>query len=167
MNIYRFSEHGAPSGVTAQIAGERLEQLQAAHEVLTPKLIVEDARSEEAALHPIFEWDDSLAAEQHREQQARGLMRSIRLIQVGEQSCEPQRVYLNVSTGTQRGYCTSARIMSDDVLREQVLARAKDDLKAWRVRYAELQELADLFAIVDQFTGSAASSPTEMAAKSQ
>lgn len=46
---------------------------------LTPAAVVKDARSKKSPLHSFFEWDDSEAAHQYRLNQARGLIRSVRV----------------------------------------------------------------------------------------
>lgn len=40
--------------------------------------------------------------------------------------------------------------MSSDDLRKQVLARAWDELEAWRARHAELTEMARIFSAIDE-----------------
>lgn len=46
---------------------------------LTPDLIVEDARNPSSPLHEEFEWDDTVAAHQHRLSQARTVIRTIHI----------------------------------------------------------------------------------------
>ena len=73
----KYDFHGPrPKGVSAETAGAELQRL---HETapLTPDAIVEAAEPEDAPLHPAFEWDDAIAAADHRRQQARGLVRAV------------------------------------------------------------------------------------------
>lgn len=46
---------------------------------LTPDAVLEDARSKKSPLHDCFEWDDSEAAHRYRLEQARTLIRSVRV----------------------------------------------------------------------------------------
>ena len=46
---------------------------------LTPELVVSRAEGGDSRLHDAFTWDDSLAAEAHRLQQAREIINSIRI----------------------------------------------------------------------------------------
>ena len=153
MTRYEFAEQFQPQGITAQAAGERCEELLGQHDLLTPKIVVEDARPADAILHPAFEWDDPMAAELYREWQARMLVKSIRIVQIEDnQPCAPHRAFINVITQqASRGYLTSAQVMRDEVLREQVLLQAKRDLKAWRARYKDLEELGDIYQAIDRF----------------
>ena len=58
---------------------EYLAALYEKHGRLTPAVIVKDARRPTSILHDQFEWDDGKAAQQWREEQARVLIRSIRV----------------------------------------------------------------------------------------
>lgn len=47
---------------------------------LTPDEVVEDARAETSVLHDLFEWRDSVAANAHRVQTARALIREVQVL---------------------------------------------------------------------------------------
>ncbi len=47
--------------------------------VLTPDAVVAEAKSPKSVLHDQFDWDDKSAAQQHRIEQARRLIRSVRI----------------------------------------------------------------------------------------
>lgn len=47
---------------------------------LTPELVLDTARDPGHPLHSRFEWDDSVAAERHRRDQAHRLIRSVRVV---------------------------------------------------------------------------------------
>lgn len=46
---------------------------------LTPDAVVATARNPKSVLHDFFTWDDSIAAQQYRNEQARSLIRSVRI----------------------------------------------------------------------------------------
>jgi hypothetical protein len=48
--------------------------------ILTPKSVVDDARKTKSPLHELFQWNDALAAEEHRLDQARAIIRSVEVI---------------------------------------------------------------------------------------
>ena len=59
------------------------DQLQAIYdqnERLTPQLVVDTARDEAHPLHERFEWNDKVAGEAYRLDQARRLIRSVRVV---------------------------------------------------------------------------------------
>ena len=77
-------------GVPADVAGRELSRMAKGGEI-TARAVLDAARPEESPLHPAFEWDDAVAAELHREEQARLMLRSIRIVRDAEQ--EPERVF--------------------------------------------------------------------------
>lgn len=138
--------------IDPQAAGERLEALRVHNNgILTPRAVVDDARPEGAVLHDAFEWDDSVAAEKFREDQARYVLRSITVVmQVSEpEAPKPMRAFVSVTQEDQRSYTSVSVALSDADLRQQVLAQAMRDLLAWREKYKELEELSVIFAAID------------------
>lgn len=143
---------GSRINLDPQAAGEAIERLTKRHNgVLEASDIVEAARPETSPLHDHFQWDDAAAAELYREDQARELVRSL-TIDVSRSNLEarPIRAFVNVETGGERGYVPTVTAMSSAELRLQVLARAWDELEAWRARHAELTEMARIFSAIDE-----------------
>lgn len=148
--IYKWKPQ-AGIQVDAQVAGERLEELRVRNNgQLTPRAVVDDARPEQAPLHPAFEWRDEVAAEKYREDQARYMLRQI-TVTLPEEDKErpPIRAFVNVRVEDSQSYTHVAHALSDAELRQQVLARAWRELQDWRQRYKELEELADVFSAID------------------
>lgn len=143
---------GSRINIDPQKAGEAIERLTKRHNgVLEAGDIVEAARPETSPLHAHFQWDDAAAAELYREDQARDLVRSL-TIDISRSNLEtrPVRAFVNVETGGERGYVTTATAMSSADLRKQVIEKAFAELEAWRARHAELTELARIFAAIDE-----------------
>lgn len=146
---------GSRINLDAQAVGQAIERLTKRYNgVLEPGQIVDAARDEASPMHPHFQWDDAAAAELYREDQARELARSL-TIDVSRSNLEtkPVRAFVNVETGGERGYVTTATAMSSQELRKQVLERAFAELEAWRARHAELTELARIFSAIDETRG--------------
>lgn len=138
--------------VKPQIAGERLETIRVRNNGrLTAEDVVEDARPEDSPLHPAFEWNDDVAAEKWRAEQARYLIRSL-VVRVDRAEGEPTpiRAFVSVERDEDRSFTSLAHAMSDEELRQQVLNRAWAELLAWRRRYQEYQELAAIFSAIEQ-----------------
>lgn len=95
MSNYEFRNGAHIKGVTADQAGDELARIYVEKGELTAPLVVDESRPEEAPLHPAFEWDDAVAAERHREHQARNIIRSVKVITEDKPS-EP--VYVHVSS---------------------------------------------------------------------
>mgnify|MGYP001809541431 CR=1 FL=1 len=67
-------------GIDPQAAGEELERIKQRDGTLTAPAVVDEARPDDAVLHPAFEWQDPVAAERYREIQARTLIKKVRVI---------------------------------------------------------------------------------------
>lgn len=87
----------APSGVSAQDAGEELERIRKNQRgKLTPDDVVAIA-SQGGPLHSAFEWDDGVAGHQYRLGQARRLIRAVRVIVNGDTA--PMFVHVEIDKG--------------------------------------------------------------------
>lgn len=143
---------GSRISIDAGKAGRELERIRLGNSgALTQEAVLAQARSANSALHPHFEWDDTVAAEKHRLGQAGELIRSI-TIDVSRSNLEtkPIRAFVNVHVGERQHYTSTLHAMSDRELRAQVLAKAWADLEAWRDRHAELTEFAKIFSAIDE-----------------
>src|ERR1700680_1931431 len=86
---------------TPQKIGEALAQIAAASNGhLTPKAVVSEARNNRSVLHRHFEWDDAVAAEAFRLDQARTLIRSIRVVDNENDETPPAWVSISDKGGT-------------------------------------------------------------------
>jgi hypothetical protein len=146
--------------VKAQAAGEYLEQLEKAHGEITPKLVLDASRSEDALLHPCFEWDDGVAAEKYRETQAGFLIRNL-VVKVERDKATPQaapqsvRAFVDVSVGETGSFITVATAMRVEETRARVLDNALRELQAFQQKYKGLSELADVFSAISALCESA------------
>jgi hypothetical protein len=133
----------------ANVIGEKLHVLQAQNSGrLTARIVVDAARPEASPLHPCFEWDDLRAAELWREEQARHVISSIRILQRDDESETPRvmHAYVNleetIDDELQRGYVPMARVLGDRDLLAQAVAKAGKELKAFEDRYAQFDAIA-------------------------
>jgi hypothetical protein len=105
---------------------------------LTPKAVVEAARNEKHPLHKHFEWDDAKAAHSYRIEQARELIRVIRV----EEENGPVRAFFSIADkGT--AYRSLEEVRSTPNLQEIVLKQALRDLRAFEARYRELNDVCE------------------------
>lgn len=133
----------------AQAVGERLAWLQRNNgERLTPRVVLDDARPVESPLHQCFEWDNTRAAELYREDQARAVLRSIRVIKQDGETQRAERMFVNVveviDEEEQHGYVPLARVLSDAELFKQMCQQAARDLSAFEDRYSQFTQLATI-----------------------
>lgn len=144
---------GSRVKIDADKAGREMEDVRRQNGgALTPAALLERARSANAATHDHFEWDDKVAAEEHRLAQAGDLIRAITvdISRSNVEEAKPIRAFVSVEREGARSYTSTAHALSDEELRRQVLDRAWRDLEAWRERHAELTEFAKIFSAIDQ-----------------
>jgi hypothetical protein len=132
----------------AQAIGERLMEITEENSGrLRPDDVVEDARDPRSPMHPHFEWDNTVAADKYRLNQAREIIRIIvREDDEGEDD-QPRRAFINVNSGDDgRSYRTVDEVMQSHDLQVAVMAQALRDLQSWQHRYQELSDICGLVA---------------------
>jgi len=116
---------------------------------LTPSVIVEEARPDDAPLHDYFEWDDDVAAEFHREAQARRLVRSFKVTYKHTRDGEAIKVREFVSVERpeadgRRGYVPTELAVQDPVILAALLRECQREAAAFRTKYQRLGEYATI-----------------------
>lgn len=101
--VYQFREGARVKGVEAQVVGEEIARILERDGKLETTTIVDEARPKNAPLHPAFEWDNSIAGEQWRLQQARQLAKSTEVVKEGEEPI-PQLVHVRAVSSEEPGY---------------------------------------------------------------
>jgi hypothetical protein len=108
---------------------------------LIPDQVVSEAADPSSPLHDRFEWDDAIAGHQHRKEQARALIRKVRLV-VNQNP--PVRAFVHVrSTGS---YLPIREAMTVVDYREQVLEQFQRDADRFAQRWANIQIVAAEYA---------------------
>jgi hypothetical protein len=157
MTVYAWRE-GGRFPVPAQKAGEELERIREENGgQVTPRKVVEESKPTEAPLHPCFEWNNKRAAELYRDEQARCVVRSVRIIpepdQAGKQ--DPVLAYVRVKVKdeeekTQSFYMSTAHVMSDQELRKQAIKECLALLNGIQRRYDHLKELREIWRAIER-----------------
>jgi len=127
----------------AQVAGEMCEQL-ARSGGLTPKRLVDANRAEDAPLHNEFEWNDSVAAEAYRENQAAHIIRCL-VIKTEETEEAPIRAFVKVIEG-KRDYTPIQVAIKSPSMMEVLEQSARKDMEAFVNKYRSIKTLA---AVID------------------
>lgn len=106
---------------------------------LTAAIVVSAARPDDSPLHHCFTWDDADAAEKHRLNEARALIRSvkIRYVQDDEVFKAPRFVSVAQPDGA-HAYKATDEIAADPVMTRIVL---QDAIRQWRSLFARYKHL--------------------------
>lgn len=117
--------------------------------LLVPDEVVAFARNENTALHSLFQWDDTEAARQYRLIQARGIIRVA--VKIHEETKEAVHVYVSLprDRADGGGYRALVDVLSDDELRDELLATAKAELASFSKKYETLRKVAEMAPIFD------------------
>lgn len=150
--------------VSARVAGQVCRNLSETAGGLTPKRLVDISRSKDSPLHNEFEWDDSIAGEKYREEQARQLIKNIVIVQSNsetercvklerkEKEEEEARDRGFVPTGENNSrYITLTTALTNEKWRENLLKQARKDSEAFINKYHRLEELAKIIGDMNDF----------------
>jgi hypothetical protein len=111
---------------------------------LTPALVVDEARPVKSALHSRFEWDDTVAGEKWRLEQAAELIRSVKVVRAtkGEVAPGVRSWVVDREKPAPRSYEPVEDILADPMRRRMLLAAFRRDWEAFEARYSRLEEFA-------------------------
>lgn len=156
MSQFSWADGYCPK-VKASVAGSVLKDLSKQHgNFFTAREVVEAARPEDSPLHPAFEWNDAVAADEHRLSQARCMIRSLRIkVERVTDITEPVRYFVNVRPvgSNERGlspYTPLTHAMRVANIRKQVLSNAFRELEAFRQKYAQFKIFARIREEIDR-----------------
>ena len=136
--------------VPAQVVGELCEQLEASEGGLTPKTFVDASRDPKSPTHSMLEWDNKIAAEAYREEQAKHIIANVRIVRAEAGPDEyKDRGFVVIHDG-RNAYTTIHKAMSNDEWREHLLKDAKRDMECFKAKYRRLTELTGVIAEMDK-----------------
>jgi hypothetical protein len=121
--------------IDPNLAGAELDAIHKRYGEVTPKLVLERAISEDNPLHVGFEWDDAKAANLHRIDTARRIIRFL-VTESDQEQQEP--VFVHVTDGNRKYYeKTSIAIQQPDIWKK-VMVEEKDRLQSIEKRLSSL-----------------------------
>lgn len=155
---YAWRKGSHPDKHLAPIFGECVDQLQEKiGKPPKPSDVLEEARDSSSPIHPLFNWDDSDAAEKFRKLQA-SMYLSALVVKVDvmrgkkvEEIELPVRVSLNREANHGSGGREHIKdIINSREMRNRMVEMAADELLSIQRRYSYLKELHRVFYEVDR-----------------
>ena len=116
---------------------------------LPAQAVVDFARNPGSALHGRFDWDDSVAGEKWRLQQARVLIATITFEPTKDIVTRAWCSLPSDRSGDTPAYRPTVAVLSESALRAQYLQSVKDELGSLRRKHAALTELASVWSAID------------------
>jgi len=130
-----------PDKLDPQAIGEALQRLRDRDGAADPKRFAEEARDPRHPAHRHLEWDDAKCGLLYRVEQARTLIRVIRV----EYAADFYRAFVSVPRENGgRHYVTLGDVLGSRQLQDALLEQAESDLRVWTQRYSELREIVKL-----------------------
>lgn len=115
----------------------------------TPEQIVDRARDENSELHKCFEWNDSIAAEKWRKQEAREIRHF--LIIRNEKEPDAPKIHALYFTGNGEGYKAAPAVFRNPDEHAALLQRAYAELRAFSEKYRTLKdEIGEILEMINQ-----------------
>jgi hypothetical protein len=149
---------------------QALRSLYEKYGAIKPEHVVAEAAAEDSVLHDEFEWDDAAAAKQHREDQARHLLRAAVVVyrRPDQTLTQPVRAFVKLVPSADdptldaasedavqpHVYLPIRQVMEEADLRERHKRQAFRELSTWRQRYAGISEFAVIFEQIDKLAES-------------
>ncbi len=130
-----------------QALQDELARIYGRDGILHPATVIAEARNKRNPLHAQFTWDDTKAAEAHRMNEARNLIR-VAVKVIPAISNQAVREYVSISTMRRMGtgsYLATVDVVADDERRAQALADAIKTLTQLERRFGYLEELAPIW----------------------
>ena len=125
----------------------QLQEIHSTHGTLTPTLVVEEARDEISPLHGHFDWNDTTAGESWRREQARHLIKSVRITYSSDGEAQSVRAFQAINRKhPEPVYEPSEKIAADPALRQLVILQMEREWGAMFQRYSRFREFAQLVA---------------------
>lgn len=125
------------------------DEVQTLGEQYTPAQVLELARNPGTELHKCFTWDDSIAAERWRLQQARQVCSSFTVI-IEKEEGKPQSFRMIQHDSEERVYRPISLTVRNQDQYASLLKQAKAELAAFKRRYKSITELEDLIDEIDR-----------------
>ncbi len=149
--VYKWSI-GLYSKVDANVAGKEIERIEKENGEVTNQAVVDAARPKESVLHGLFEWNDKIAGEKWRLQQARCMLAAL----VVDQSDDgyDKRAFVNVTPAPENPsnpprFINYKDAMRDEDMRETLLKNAIHELEILKDKYETLTELQEVFTAIE------------------
>lgn len=144
--------------VNPKVAADTIKNLQhrLGRDIITAKELLDESRDPNAPLHSCFEWDDSIAAEKYRLEQARKLIASveIRYVDDYQKQTTPVRCFVNVQSVAPKReglFAYIEAVLQNPDYRKQMLSNALIELRNFQKKYSDLKELSGVNKAIDEF----------------
>ena len=135
----------------ANNVGHELEELERTTSLTNEEVLKYAKSHQNSELHKCFEWDDKIAGEKFRMQQATNLLCSISIVyEDNNNNVEKTRVYVStrVKENEKRTFKKITDVLDNDEEYKALLSKASNELDSCQQKYRDLIKLQDLKDII-------------------
>lgn len=138
MSKYEWRLKSLAKNIDPDLAVQELERIESVYGVLSAENILSESRNDNAILHPLFEWQENVAAEKYRMQQARFILNNIhvKVIKNGNSLLIP--VYEVITINKERWYRSINVMTQSDV--DQVKKATLKDLASIKAKLESYED---------------------------
>lgn len=147
MTAYKWKS-GYHSKVNAEVAGKVFEELESTVG-LTPQNLVDASKSEDAPMHNAFEWNDTVAGNEWRKQQARLHINHLEIVIKSAENKPTTRAYVKYSIDAEE-YEHIETVLADPVKSNSFFEMGMKMLNDFKRRYAEVKEFARIIEEIER-----------------
>lgn len=128
-------------------------EIEALGDNVTTDQVVAQAAKRSSAMHEMFEWDDTKAGYMWRKQQAAGILCSLHveyIVENTEKQREPVKVRAYVGLKQRQGYHKIETVVEDVDMYTQLLEKAYNELRGIKNKYQSLSEIQEKLSFLDE-----------------
>ena len=139
--------------VPADVVGGVLESIENKSGSVTSEKFLNESRAASSPTHDMFEWNDGIAAEKYRLEQARHIINSIELQIVSDEDiAKPAFINVEVkATAKTAVYKNIECAFNNEEQKRNILLNALNELRSFERKYSSLKELSEVFSAIDSF----------------
>ena len=141
---YKWNNTGFSAN--ANKVGKELEIIEATKDLTNTNILQYAKMHKSSELNKCFEWDDTIAGEKYRMQQANYILASISIVVTEKE--EPVRAFVNVKTDEKKVFKSIVKVLENDEEYQQLLKKAERDFISYKDKYNKLVEIKDLKNII-------------------
>lgn len=133
--------------VSADTAHDEFERIYNKYGELTQKALVDESRDKSAVLHECFEWNDAIAAEKYRLEQAGDMIRC--LVSITKPDNEDDSIVVRAFVKTTEHYEPIRVSLSIEAKYAVLLNDALQDAENFKRKYENFVELKEIIDAID------------------
>lgn len=136
-------------GIDADEVGELFEQIIEEKGELSSETVLDEARNEDSKIHKFFEWDDRIAGEQYRKNQALNMINNLTVI-VKTKEETPVKAFVKIRTEDKSEYKHIKAVIENTNDYEYLLNKMEKELETLRKKYEAMLNITDIQDIIQK-----------------